>query len=63
LQNKKSSLAAQAAANVPFQHHVGTWSGPCPGFNLKTGVSYAKDKVKPKIRQLIYLVSNVLVQK
>lgn len=30
-------------------------------FNLKNGVSYAKDKVKPKIMQLTYLISNVPV--
>lgn len=36
-------------------------SGACPVFNLKNGASYAKEKVKPKIMQLIYFISKVAV--
>lgn len=61
LQNKKSSLATQAATNVPFQHNMLECSMVHVLFNLKSGVSYAKDKVKPKIVQLIQLISNVPV--
>lgn len=61
LQNEKSSLATQAATNVPFQHNLLECSMVHVLFNLKNGVSYAKDKVKPKIVQLIYLISKVPV--
>lgn len=58
LQNEKSSLATQAATNVPFQHNMLECSMVHVLINLKNGISYAKDKVKPKIEQLIYLISN-----
>lgn len=61
LQNKKSSLATQVATNMPFQHNLLECSMVHVLFNLKNGVSYAKVKVKPKIVQLIYLISKIPV--
>lgn len=61
LQNEKSSLATQAATNVPFQPNMLECSMVHVLFNLKNGVSYAKDKVKPKIMLLICLISNIPV--